>query len=947
MTVTLFSVVQGLVLGLEYGLLALGLVLIYRTNRVLNFAQGQLGVVSAVLLLKLTRDLGLFYWPSLFFVLAIACGLGALSELLLRRLFARPRVLMMVATIGLAQVLFLLTLLPFVAPKDLFVPYPLPFNWTLHIGGGILQPGEVATLIVAPLVALALALFMRYSPWGLAMRAMSENTDSARLSGVWVRRMSTLAWMIAGLLSAITAILDAPGQSSALKEALPPGLLLRALAAALIAGMTSFGIAFLAGVGIGIVEQVLNYNLVGDQYKSAEIILWLLVLIMVVLVVRVRRLQRSPRTEERSSWASGGESGHFADDRLRQWVGRAGVGALLALAALLPLVVSPGRSFLLARVCLYAVIALSLTVLTGWAGQVSLGQFGLVAIGAITASQLGDWNLVLLIPFTGLVTAIVAIVIGLPALRIRGLYLAVTTLGFALFMQQSVLATPCWKAPLVGTEVCTGLPDPASTLVHRPSFLGLSLASDQSFAWFCLGVLLVFLVIARTWRDRGIARRLIAVRDNETGAAAMGVAVVRTKLLAFALSGFMAGCAGVCLAFALERFQPGDFAPAESVLVLAMVVVGGLGSVLGAVLGALYLVGLPAALGSTATVQFVTSGFGVLAFLLYLPGGLAEHRARLWRWCRERDRTAAGPSPGGHARRCDRPRRSRAVSESSERGPSGPARSAGSAAARLELRDVAVAYGGVLAVDGVTFGVEPGEIVGLIGPNGSGKTTLLDAISGITRCTSGSVVLDGEDLVDHLPEDRARLGLVRSFQDCRLFPELTVEEVLLVSEDARHRAGVLSTTLQLPWARRAERTKREAADRVIHAFGLDRFRRHRVSELSTGTRRVVDLATIVLASPRLLLLDEPTAGIAEREAEAFVPLLQRIHEVTGATIVLVEHDVPLVFSLCSHVVVMETGRVASRGTVDAVRADPAAVAAYLGASPEALARSGDSSRRGD
>ncbi len=562
----------------------------------------------------------------------------------------RPRVLMMVATIGLSQVLFLLTLLPFVAPKDLFVPYPLPFDWTLHIGGGILQPGEVATLIVAPLVALGLALFLRYSPWGLAMRAMSENTDSARLSGVWVRRMSTLAWMIAGLLSAITAILDAPGQSSALKEALPPGLLLRALAAALIAGMASFGVAFLAGIGIGIVEQVLNYNLVGDEHKTAEIILWLLVLIMVVLVVRVRRLQRGPRTEERSSWASGGESGHFVDDRLRQWVGRAGVGALLTLAAFLPLVVSPGRSFLLARVCLYAVIALSLTVLTGWAGQVSLGQFGLVAVGAVTASQLGDWNLVLLIPFTGLVTAIIAILVGLPALRIRGLYLAVTTLGFALFMQQSVLSTPCWKAPIVGTEVCTGLPDPASTLVHRPSFLGLSLASDQSFAWFSLGVLLVFLVIVRTWRDRGIARRLIAVRDNEAGAAAMGVAVVRTKLLAFGLSGFMAGCAGVCLAFALERFQPSDFSPAESVLVLSMVVVGGLGSVLGAVLGALYLVGLPAALGSTSTVQFVTSGFGVLAFLLYLPGGLARDRTRVRRRRHESDRAPPGPAPGGRAR---------------------------------------------------------------------------------------------------------------------------------------------------------------------------------------------------------------------------------------------------------------------------------------------------------
>jgi ABC-type branched-subunit amino acid transport system ATPase component len=262
-------------------------------------------------------------------------------------------------------------------------------------------------------------------------------------------------------------------------------------------------------------------------------------------------------------------------------------------------------------------------------------------------------------------------------------------------------------------------------------------------------------------------------------------------------------------------------------------------------------------------------------------------------------------------------------------------------AATLTLRDVAVWFGGVHAVDGVDLDVRAGAVVGLIGPNGSGKTTLLDAISGQVRCTRGSVLLDGVDLVDHFPEDRAALGLVRSFQDCRLFPELTVQEVLLVSEDARKPAGVLATTLHLPWARRAERAKRAAVDDVVEAFGLSQFARHRISQLSTGTRRVVDLASIVLAEPRILLLDEPTAGIAQREAEAFAPLLQRIHDVTGATIVLVEHDVPLVFSLCSRIVVMETGRIVSEGSPDDVRRDPAAVAAYLGASAEAIARSGD------
>jgi ABC-type branched-subunit amino acid transport system ATPase component len=256
--------------------------------------------------------------------------------------------------------------------------------------------------------------------------------------------------------------------------------------------------------------------------------------------------------------------------------------------------------------------------------------------------------------------------------------------------------------------------------------------------------------------------------------------------------------------------------------------------------------------------------------------------------------------------------------------------------ARLEIRELTVSFGGLRAIDGVSLQVEPGTIVGLIGPNGSGKTTLLDTVSGVVEPNEGSVLLDGEDLADFIPEERAGLGIVRSFQDCRLYPELTVEDALLLCEDARHRVGVVSTTLQMPWARRAERAKRLAVDRVMDAFGLERFRHHVTGHLSTGTRRVVDLASIVLARPRLLLLDEPTAGIAQREAEAFIPLLQRLHEVTEATILLVEHDVPLVFALSSTVVVMQTGAAVASGPPDVVRENPRALAAYLGASDAAL-----------
>ncbi len=618
-------VLEGAILGLNYGLLATGLVLIYRTSRVVNFAQGQLGVVAAVFLVKLYYDYGINYWAALVAALALAAGAGALSELVLRRLFDRPRVMVMVATIGLSQVLFLLTLLPFIRPKKLFRAFPVPVNWTFHIGSFLFPPGEVVTLIVAPIVALGLASFIRFSSWGLAMRASAENTESARLSGVWVRRTSTVAWTLAGALSAFTAILASPSQTSTLTEVLSPGLLLLALLAALLGGMVSLPVAFVAGIGLGIVQDLLQWNITNPSSGTATVELVLFVLLQLALLARAASLQKSSRTADRTSWMTGTLAFRRNAQTLRKRVGTTGVMCTVLVAALLPLVLDVGRSFLMSQICIYAVIALSLTVLTGWAGQVSLGQFGLVAVGADLAAHLGGGvPLVLLLPLAGVVTGLVSVVVGLTALRIRGLYLAVSTLGFALFMQTSVLATSCWTVPVIHRTICSGLPDPQSTLISRPTFLGLGLSSERAFAWFSLAVLVVTILMVRVWRDRGIARRLISVRDNEVAAGSAGIPVVRTKLMAFALSGFIAGYAGVCLAFATERFSSQTFDPTVSILVVSMVVIGGLDAIPGAVLGALYLVGLPAIFGSTTAIQFLTSGIGLMAFILYLPGGMAQ-----------------------------------------------------------------------------------------------------------------------------------------------------------------------------------------------------------------------------------------------------------------------------------------------------------------------------------
>ena len=624
-----FVLVQGLFYGLGYGLLALGLVLVYRTNRVLNFAQGQIGVIAAVFLVKLTADFKFNYWFALVLSIGLAAFVGALSELVLRRLFNRPRVLVMVATIGLSYVLLALATLPFIRPSNLYKPVPVPFDLSFSLGGFVITPTEVLTLIVAPIVTAALVLAVRLTPWGLSMRAMSENADSARLSGVWIRRTSTLTWTVAGALSAFTAILNAPNQTSALTQALSPDLLLYALAAALIGAMVNLTAAFVAGVGMGVFLELLQWNV--PSPAKQQLIIFLVV--MGVLLVRVRALRKGVRVGDRSTWEHGAATTVRAGaDRLRRRVSASGVWLVVVVAALLPLVLSVGNDVLMSQICIYAVVALSLTMLTGWAGQVSLGQFGLVAVGVLVAVHLGNSvPLPLVMVYGGAVTAAVAIVVGLPALRMPGLFLAVTTLAFAIFMQTAVLATPCITIPGIDKTLCTGLPNPAYTVVTRPSLFGISLSSQRAFAWFALAVLVLSVLMLRVWRDKGVARRLVAVRDNELGAAAMGIPVLRTKLLAFALSGFVAGYAGVCFAFASQQLNNTDitFDPTTSFVIISMVVIGGLGSIPGAILGALYLEGLPALFGTSPTIQFLTSGLGLIAFILYLPGGLAELLHRL------------------------------------------------------------------------------------------------------------------------------------------------------------------------------------------------------------------------------------------------------------------------------------------------------------------------------
>jgi ABC-type branched-subunit amino acid transport system ATPase component len=258
----------------------------------------------------------------------------------------------------------------------------------------------------------------------------------------------------------------------------------------------------------------------------------------------------------------------------------------------------------------------------------------------------------------------------------------------------------------------------------------------------------------------------------------------------------------------------------------------------------------------------------------------------------------------------------------------------------LRIDGVSKAFGGIQALDNVALEVRPGEIVGLIGPNGAGKTTLMNVISGAVRVDTGSIRIGDREVARLSPEGRASCGLGRSFQDAALFRGLTVRETVQIALARQHRVGMVAAGLATPWAHYTERKTQNRADEVMARLGLSPWADSLVSELSTGTRRICDLAAQMAAEPSVLLLDEPTAGVAQRESEAFGPLLRRVRDELDCSILVVEHDLPLLSALCDRIYAMETGRVIAEGTPKQVQNDPRVIASYLGTDDGTVARSG-------
>jgi ABC-type branched-subunit amino acid transport system ATPase component len=351
-----------------------------------------------------------------------------------------------------------------------------------------------------------------------------------------------------------------------------------------------------------------------------------------------------------------------------------------------------------------------------------------------------------------------------------------------------------------------------------------------------------------------------------------------------------------------------------SFVLLSAAIVGGLGFLYGPVLGVIAVFAWPYLVpqANTPAVRALTSGVLLLVTLMFFPGGLAGIVERVRQWFVKK---MAAVLPEQPLRRRDD-------------------------VEPLIVEGVTVRFGGITAVDDVSLTVRRGEIVGLIGGNGAGKSTLLNAISGHVGADGAHIVVAGEDVAGLGPEYRPFLGLGRTFQDARLFPGLTVVETVMAAADRQARGGAVGAMVGSPWLRLSEREKRAQAMEVLEEFSLADRATSLTAELSTGMRRVCDLAAVVASSPTLVLLDEPTAGLAQREVEQFAPLLREIRDRYGASMLVVEHDMPLMMSLADRIYCLESGRVIAEGTPDEVRSDPRVIASYLGTDPAAVSRSG-------
>ena len=881
----------GLANGAVFAALALSLVVTYRSSGVVNFATGAVALVTAytyaflrqgkllLLLPGLPQSVNvgvLGFWPAALLALGITAVLGlALYLLVFRPLRTAPAVARAVASIGVMVILTsVMTQRVGVNPVNVGPILPTRI-WT--VGGVRLSSDRVWFAVVVLAFAGALAAAYRFTSFGLRTRAAAENERGAYLSGIHPDRLAAVNWMISALVAGISGILIAPIVPLApLSYTL---FIVPALAAAILGGFQRLVPAVCAGLAIGMLQSEVTYLQSRHSWLPSSGLPELvpLALILAVLVVRARPLPTRGALVQRSLGRA---------PRPRRITLNAVVWAVVGAGALAALH-GVWRDALVTSL-IFSVISLSLVVVTGYAGQISLAQLTLAGVAGFLLGPLTtSWHVPF--PIAPLVAALAAaalgVIVGLPALRVRGLPLAVVTLSLA------VAVEALWfhntdLVPANGKDIA------------GPTFLGLDLrahvGTDFPRLSFCLIVLATLIAVAvgvAKLRTSALGSEMLAVRANERSAAGSGINVVRVKILAFGVSSFIAGLGGALLAYKQSNVTFDSFTVFVGIALFAVTYLAGITSVSGGILAGL-LVGnglIDAAiqrwlsLGDWYTT--LTSALLVLAVIRNPEGIVGPVHALLDRW-------APGPASfrttGARLRVVGR-----------------EARATGSPA--LSARNVGVRYGGVVAVDNVSFDVRPGTIVGIIGPNGAGKTTLLDAITGFAP-SMGSVALGGKVLDGRPPYERVRSGLARTFQHIELYDDLSVFENIVVG---RARRGGLELAQLLDVVDLADDAQRPAG------------------ELSQGRRQLVSIARALASNPDVLLLDEPAAGLDSAESAWLGKRLRSIRD-AGTTIVLVDHDMQLVLSLCDEVHVLVFGKLVASGPPHVISADADVASAYLG-----------------
>lgn len=879
--------------GAIYAIAAQGMVLIYRGSGVLNFAHGATAFVAAEVFVANYKSHGLL--AATLLAIAVAAVLGAATQLLVMSPLRKASPLVrVIATLGLLTVFQYGAVLIWGA-KPRFAKGILP-NHPIHLTDSIKVSTQSLWLVgIAVVLTVVLWIGYRFTQFGRATVAVAEDETGAAAVGWSPLKIATINWAAGAALAGFAGVLIQPitGTNSTVLTL----LVVPALAAALIGGFRSFPLTLFSGLAIGVIEGLVQQYVKAPGWPQSTAFL----IVIIYLVLRGKSLPLRGHLVERLP--------RLSEARVSTSV----VIVAIAVAAALVLLLGSDFSRAVTATLLMAIVALSVVVVTGYAGQLSLAQLAIAGLGALVAGRAGDvWRLPF--PLAVLLAAVVMIpvglIIGVPALRTRGVNLAIATLGLTVLVQSLILGNPSFTGgPIRGT------------VLPSPSLFGLNVDSTvhpQRYALVTLGVFtLLGLAVVNLRRGR-IGRRLVAIRNNERAAASLGISVFAGKLYAFSFGAVIAGIGGALMAFQFQHVLFDTYSVPGSVNVVVYAVIGGIGSVAGSVVAGTLA---PGSLGQWVlghwvdpTTWFIFAG-GVLFILTVVlqPDGVArKFQDQLEPLAKRLRRKKSGHDLGEGTVLRVRPE-------------------------TLEVDGVGVRFGGVVALDGAGLRVEPGEVVGLIGPNGAGKTTLVDVVTGNARGYTGTVRL-GDRAIDSWPvARRAREGIGRSFQSVELFEDMSVYDNLRTASEAGQRSS--GYVADLFWPHKASLSP--AAIAAVHEFGLAADLDSKPAELSYGRRRLLSMARAVALAPSVLLLDEPAAGLGDDESAELGALITRLARDWGMAVLMIEHDVDLVMRVCDRVVALDFGKVIASGSPQEVRGHPAVVAAYLGSEETQVAANDD------